>query len=183
MRFFLPKAFFILAVFACFNVQASSLDVNLRNEAIRLALRGPINQSGLNLSISGLHHEDDRDLITVGVSVIEEFANESFVGIGGHLYGFDAKNTDGMGVALGGFFRYALPAFPGLGLGGQLYYGPDVVSFNDVKQYFETAFRLEYQLLSQANVYVGYRYIKIKMDSGRKGRIDDGVHLGLRLDY
>ncbi len=180
---FLSVACSILAICACFSVQASSLDINLRDEAIRLAVRGPINESGLNLSLSGLHHEDDRDLITAGVSVIESLADGSYVGIGGHLYAFDAKNVDGLGMALGGFFHYALPAFPGLGLGGQLYYGPDVVSFDDVKRYIETAMRLEYQILSQANIYVGYRHIRIKMDNGGKGRIDNGLHFGLRLTY
>ena len=180
---YLLAVFSILLASASVHIQASSLDLNLRDEAIRLAVRGPINQSGLNLSVSGLHHENDRDLLTVGVSVIENMGSGSHVGIGGHLYAFDAKTIDGLGLALGGFFRYGLSAFPGLGLGGQLYYGPDVVAFDDVKQYVETVLRLEYQLLTQTDIYVGYRRIKIKMDDNSQGRIDSGLHFGLRLMY
>lgn len=177
------NAGFLFLLLSSSSIYSASLDINLRDEAIRLALTGNVDQSGLNFLISGLHHEDDRDLLTGGFAVTETFSHQSYAGLGGHLYAFDAKQLDGMGIALGGFFRQALPAFPGLGVGGQAYYGPDVISFDDVKQYIEYALRLEYHVLSNANVYAGYRYIRIKMDNDRSGRIDDGMHVGLRLLY
>ncbi|MBV1872514.1 MAG: YfaZ family protein [Gammaproteobacteria bacterium] len=175
--------FSVLLVTVGMHAHASSLDINLRDEAIRMTIRGPVNQTGLNMSLSGLHHENDKDLIAAGVSVVEEMEAGSYVGVGGKLYAFDANSVDGLGIALGGFFRYGLPGIPGLGLGGQLFYGPDVVSFDDVKQYIETELRLEYELLTQAIIYTGYRHITIKMDNNSKGRVDSGLHFGLRLMY
>ncbi|MBV1873180.1 MAG: YfaZ family protein [Gammaproteobacteria bacterium] len=163
--------------------QASSLDVNLRNEAVELSASGPVNLSGLNFSLSGLHHERDRDLISLGVSVTEELAEQSFVGLGGKLFAVDLHHADGNGLAIGGFFRYALPSLSGFGFGGGLYFSPDVTSFGDVDNYIEAAVRMEYQIMSTANVYLGYRYIDVNLRSSDEGRVDKGAHFGLRLDY
>ena len=164
-------------------VQASSLDVNLRDEAVELSASGPLNLSGLNLTLSGLHHERDRDLISLGVSVTETLSEESFVGLGGKVFAVDLHHADGSGLAIGGFFRYAFPSISGLGFGGGLYFSPDVTSFGDVDNYIEAALRVEYQIMTTANIYVGYRYIDVNLQGSNEGRLDQGAHLGLRLEY
>lgn len=169
--------------------QATSLDVNVGNETVGLAYMGALSNSELNVNIAGMHHQDDRDVLTAGISVVEYVDRESHIGLGANLYTFDTPEIDGNGIALGGFFRQDLGLVPHLGLGAQAYFGPSIVSMDSADDFLDATLRLEYQLIQQANIYVGYRKIKVYLDDETKaktlsdGNIDSSWILGLRMVF
>lgn len=185
MKPFLKTSLRLLLLQMPILAQASGLDLNIGNETVALSLMGPINTSDLNVSISGMHHQDDRDVLTTGLSVIEQTDVESHIGIGANIYTFDTPDIDGMGIALGGFFRQALPQVSHLGLGGQVFYGPSIVSMDSADDFLDATLRLEYQIIHQANIYLGYRKIKVFVDKKEEsdGKIDSSWVAGMRLTY
>lgn len=170
-------------------VQAASLDINVGNETVGLAYMGAFSNSELNVNISGMHHQDKQNVLTAGISVVEYVDRESHIGLGANVYTFDTPKIDGNGIALGGFFRQDLGFVPHLGLGAQAYFGPSIVSMDSADDFFDATVRLEYQLIQQANVYVGYRKIKVYLDDETKaktnsdGKIDNSWILGMRLVF
>lgn len=185
MNLFLKASLRLFLLHMPLAAQASGLDLNIGNETVALSLIGPINSSDLNVSISGMHHQNDRDVLTTGLSVIEQTDVESHIGIGANIYAFDAPEIDGVGLALGGFFRQALPQVPHLGLGGQVFYGPSIVSMDSADDFLDATLRLEYQVIHQANIYLGYRKIKVFVDDEieDEGEIDSSWVAGMRLTF
>lgn len=189
MSVILKNSIKIFLFSAPFALQAASLDINVGNETVGLAYMGAFNNSELNLNISGMHHQEDRDVLSAGISVIEYVDKESFIGVGANLYTFDTPEIDGSGIALGGFFRQDLGMVPHLGLGAQVYVGPSIGSMDSADDFLDTTVRLEYQVIQQANIYVGYRKTKVYLDKETKaktnsdGGIDSSWLLGMRMIF
>lgn len=189
MSVILKNSFKIFLFSAPLAAQAASLDINVGNETVGLAYMGALSNSELNLNISGMHHQEERDVLSAGISVVEYVDKESFIGVGGNLYTFNTHEIDGSGIALGGFFRQDLGMVPHLGLGGQAYFGPSIVSMDSADDFLDATVRLEYQVIQQANLYVGYRKTKVYLDKETKantnsdGSIDSSWLIGLRMIF
>jgi predicted porin len=42
---------------------------------------------------------------------------------------------------------------------------------------------VDYQLLKNASMYLGYRNVNVKIEDGPKLTADNGLHVGLRLEF
>lgn len=162
---------------------AESLSFDLRDEAARLELMAPLSGEDLAYTASLLHHEEDGDFVTLGLHLVQKTRKDSYVGLGLGLMAFDFEEGDGAGLGVGGFARYAFPTMPALALGGQLYYSPDVIAFDDVDRIWEATLRLELRVMDQADLYVGYRRVNVKLDPNVDVDIDDGSHFGFRFYF
>ncbi len=69
-----------------------------------------------------------------------------------------------------------------VGIGGHFYYSPDIVTWLDGERYTEWGVRLDYQLLAQAYVYLGYRDIEVDIN-GQAVEIDDTGHVGMKIHF
>ncbi|PCI41430.1 MAG: hypothetical protein COB51_14025 [Moraxellaceae bacterium] len=162
---------------------SESLSFNLRNDAARLEFMAPLGSGDLAYTASLLHHEDDGDYATLGLELVQKMDKHSYVGLGLALMAFDVEEGDGAGLGVGGFVRYAFPTMPALAFGGQLYYSPDVIAFDDVDRIWEAALRLELRVMDQADVYVGYRRVNVDFEPQGEANIDEGGHLGFRFYF
>jgi hypothetical protein len=163
---------------------ALSLDLNLSDDAAEFKL-GSVSRGGiLETQFSWLHEQDRGDLLGLGLHMVDD-ANPGGsplrIGIGGRLLAIDTPGPDGMALAVGGHFRYTLPGMNRLGLGGELYYAPSIVSGGDLERHLQWALRAEYQILRQANLYAGYR--RVRPNFGQTVTFESGMHVGLRLDF
>lgn len=88
------------------------------------------------------------------------------LGMGAKLVFTSISGEEFTALPLGVVARYALP----LGLpvpvfvGGELYYSPDVLSFNEAKNYLEYELSLDVMLIDRAGVTAGYRKIDTNFD-------------------
>jgi hypothetical protein len=169
---------------------ADSLDLNLRDQAARLTYTAEMNTnsfSGLSGEV-GLFYSEDKDqlddtLFHAGLSVSGENWSQSGtfdISIGTRLYYTTPGNLDLSALAVGGAVRFS-PVHR-LGIGGNAYYAPDVTSFQDAKTFWEAGARIDYQLLPQAFVYVGYRHIEVDIENGPDNvELDDNAHVGIKM--
>ncbi|NNF51445.1 MAG: hypothetical protein HKN59_03310 [Gammaproteobacteria bacterium] len=172
------------------NTLAESLDFNLNNDAARLTFSWDARDNKLTFDAGWLHHQDRGDVAHVGLHLVDFAASGPAapeVGIGGKLFYVDGDtgpvSASGGALGLGGFFRYNFPQADRFGIRGQLYFAPDVVAFGDSKGYLEASLGLTYDVLRDADIYIGARYVKAEFENTPDMTIDSGLHIGLRLKF
>lgn len=172
------------------NTLADSLDLNLNNDAARLTFSWDARDNKLTFDAGWLHHQDTGDVVNVGLHLIDFAASGPSapeVGIGGKLFYVDADtvpgSSSGGALGLGGFFRYNFPQADRFGIRGQLYFAPDVVAFGDSTGYLEASLGLTYDVLREADIYIGARYVRAKFENQADFTLDSGLHVGVRLKF
>jgi len=89
---------------------AEVIDINVSDEAVRLAYIFQFESSGLEVDTSWLHHDDeDADVGAVGLQIVEiggEASGPWSVGLGGRLFYVKTDAEDGSGLGLGGHVGY-----------------------------------------------------------------------------
>lgn len=163
-----------------------SLDISLASDSARFAYDAAKVGSGLHISASLQHHEDDGDLASLGMHVVDMRSPDSplYLGIGGKVFGYVTGDNDGGALGLGGFFRYNIPKTKGVSLAGYAYYAPSVVSFGDTQSLVDSDIRIQYALLPTARVYAGYRYSQVEIEkTNQEIMLEQGIHFGLKVDF
>ena len=168
------------------SMAGGSIDLSLANDSARLEYDAAKVGSGLHISASAMHHEEDGDLISLGLHVVDvrEPNSPLYLGVGGRIFGFKDGDVDGGALGVGGFFSYQIPKVNGLSTAGYLYYAPKVVSFDATENLTDADIRFQYGLLPTARVYMGYRYSSFKIeDIKRTFMLEEGIHFGLKVDF
>lgn len=180
----------LLCACAATPVLADSIDINLHNDAIRGTYTMQLqNTKGLSAE-AGLLYADNIDnttdsetLMHAGLLVSGENWSKSGtfdIALGGRLVYATPGTQDMLALAFGGRLRFS--PVPRLGIGGHLYYAPNITTFMDSDEYQEVGLRVDYQLLPQAFVYVGHRNIKADFN-GVSWKLDNDVHVGFKMTF
>jgi len=172
------------------SVKADALDLNLNNDSVQLLYTSPFTSDagigGANLEVGAIYTEADDYLGIVGLDVKGEAGSGSpglVAGVGVRGYGIGLDTVDIGALAIGGLVQYSPPALNRLSVVGQIFYAPEILTFMDGKHLQSAEFRIEYKVLTQATVYVGYRDIEADLDAGGSVDVDNGGHLGLRFTF
>lgn len=163
-------------------VWADSLDLNLHDKAMRVIYSHALANRGLESEFGLLFDEDDNYLTNIGVKVTGENWSDSGtfdITMGVRAVYADISPIDAAAIGVGGGVRFS-PVHR-LGIGGQIYYAPNILSFSDAKRYTEASVRIDYQLLVQGFVYVGYRRIEFDLEGGGELTVDDEGHVGMKI--
>ena len=165
-----------------------AFDINVNDDAARAALFLRAGNPMLLADLGWLHHQTRGDAIHLGIHLVDEASNgkDSLqAGLGVRFVYTQPDNAlvDGSALALGGFVRYVLPNANRFNIVGYLYYAPDVVSFGDVVEYYDVGARIGYNVVRDADVYLGVR--STKADYGGPGRFsfDSGLHIGFEIRF
>ncbi len=164
---------------------ASSIDFNLNNDSLRVNYASPIGKTkGLQMEMGWLHFDPrDVDILDLGLHVSGENWSKSGtfnIRLGVRTAFVSAGATDILALAPGVNVRFS-PA-QRVGIGGHFYYSPDIVTWLDGERYTEWGVRLDYQLLAQAYVYLGYRDIEVGINGTTVG-IEDTGHVGMKIHF
>lgn len=166
-------------------VNAHTLDLAINDDAVGFDFTTQIPKSELNLGAGLLHHQDLGDAFYGSLFVADNVNKQSAIlaGIGARYYFIDADEIDQDGTALGigGFMNWDVPGVPNLSLRGDLYYAPDVLSFGEVEKFVDFSGRVQYRLIEQAWVYLGYRRAKVSPEEGNNQNIDEGAMIGVMV--
>lgn len=172
--------------FASGTAAADSLDVNIHNDALRIVYGMGLESvsRGAELEFGHMFNQDDQSVSHLGFIVSgENWSNAGVfdIGLGARGVYVDVDHLDATALALGGRVRFS--PIQRLGVGAFAFHAPEIVS-NDADGYTEWGVRLDYQVLPQAFVYVGYREIELELeDGGPEVELDDEGHLGMRLMF
>ena len=182
----------IASLGASVSASAARLDVNLNQDSARFtyySLIGGSTYGRTEMSTGLLYNEDKNYLLELGMQVVDVAGSESpglEIGVGPKLfYTFDDESdVTGLSIAIGGIIRYSLPQLPRLALQGSLYYAPSITSTLDTDSFLEYGARVAYEILPTANIYLGYRRIRIDYTKGVGSQtLDDGAMLGMDFSF
>ena len=97
---------------------------------------------------------------------------------------YDQKSEErGPSLALGGDVRYRLPDLEEVSLGGSFYYAPSALALIDSEGYSDLHLFVGYEVIPNGEVYLGWRRLKNEFEDDGWVAMDDGVHVGIRLQY
>lgn len=179
---------FVFAMCAAFTAHANDLNINLGSNAASINYAASLTSSGLQGEFGYLHHTDSVDIGSAGLMVV---GNSNPVGspflfaIGGKLFFISPKQYSGNGtvLGLGGHFNYTWPTYNRFTIGGELYYAPKIVSFNNADRYFQYGVNAGYEILRNAELYVGYRHISAAFTGTSTVTLDSTFMVGLNLSF
>ncbi len=181
-------AFLLLA--ASTSVLADSVDVNLRDSAVQLQYIAPLGHDSLgstDLHAGLLYTDHDGRYGDFGILVKGPVGDRSSgvtAGIGLKALVAKAGDFNAAALALGGQMRFSSPGDTRLGVVGELYFSPNIVTYRDAERFVEANVRLEYELISQASAYVGYRRITFSIANYNTDAVlDTGFNAGVRLSF
>ncbi len=191
MKFQRAGLFLVLASTAI-AVQGANLDFNLASNAVAVDYTASLTETGLEGDLSYLHHSDRADIAAAGVDLVgnaSPVGSPLIFGVGAKAFFISPKSTpvtpndNGLAVGVGAHFRYTWPTYNRFAIGGELYYAPSIVSFQNADRYLQFGARAAYQILRNADAYIGYRHISAAFNGGANVTLDSSFVVGLSLTF
>ncbi len=175
------------------TAQAEIFDLSLGDNSFRAALYGPLSrvidgtkgQYDVGVIVRP-KREDDLFVAHVGGLVTGDAGARQFnlaagLGLRGVYIGRD--HDSGGAVAVGGQAEARFPGYERIGFTVYGYFAPEVLSLGEFDQYYEFGTAVDYQVLKDASVYLGYRNVNVELENGGDITADNGLHAGLRLSF
>ncbi|MES1992154.1 MAG: YfaZ family outer membrane protein [Pseudomonadota bacterium] len=181
----------VFAVCVPFAALSHTVDLSVSDDAFRLAYEGDVAPAAggtLRADVGALHNSDEGDLIHLGLKVRGD-AGGNTVGVegalGATLYGasLDSPNKDVSALAFTGELYVTPQELNRARLALTASYAPEVLTFGDGKSLLDTAARLEYEVLNETRVYVGYRLSRVKLDQAGDQDLEQGAQIGLNVTF
>jgi hypothetical protein len=179
-----------LSLLACSTtVLADAFDINLNDTSVQLQYGASMGKDTLGrseLHLGYLYANDKNSFLDLGFRVKDELGtNAPGVTVGFGLKGLyaDSKNYSASAMAIGGLVRYAPFKDTRFGIGGLVYLSPNIVTFGDADRFIETGVKLDYEVIPQAVVYLGYRKIEFKLTTDTDATLDESAVIGLTMSF
>jgi YfaZ precursor len=188
MMRFLRLSLFLALVSAAFATSAANIDFNLASNAAAVDFTTNLTETGLEGDLGYLHHTGKVDIADAGLDLTgnaSPVGSPLIFGVGAKAFFISPKtvNENGLAVGVGAHFRYTWPTYNRFAIGGELYYAPNIVSFRNTDRYLQAGVRAAYQVLRNADVYVGYRYITAAFGGGSSITLDSSLMVGMSLTF
>ena len=173
---------------------AGTLDFNLRNSSAQVQYSAPMGREELGktqFQLGGLYSEygnDNNTMFDAGLAVKDEIGSKApgfSAGAGIKALAAHTVGTNESAIAIGGMLRYSPPSLSRLGIIGQLYFSPNITTFGDADRYEQSEAQVEYAIIPNAAVYIGYRNIQFDLNTGGKSKttLDEGAFVGVRMSF
>ncbi len=182
----------VLVLFACSGIRAQTLDLNLSNETAEAAFSAPFastsfGKSAYQISVLFSENNADNNWITgAGFFVSGEAGVDApglEFGVGVNIYLSEVENQQFAAIPLGAHVMYRPPMLNRFFAKLAFEYAPDIVTFNDGDKLLLSLVRTGYEILPNADIYVGYRNIQVGLKDGPDQTIDEGWHVGVHLSF
>lgn len=172
---------------------AEVFDAAVSEDTLRIAVNGPLSRlfavnkgeysvGGVGGDIEDFSH-DRFFAVHGGLLLTGEAGPNLDAGLGARMQFVDAESAEGGALALGGQVRLKLLQADRLRFNVSLWYGPDASSFGDFDEFTEFSASVGYEVLRDAELYLGYRQIEVGIDKGPDVDLEDGAHVGIRLQF
>ncbi len=176
------------------SAMADTVDINLRDTSAQFQYKSSMGRDALGKTEFhlGVLYVDKNNLLSdFGVLVKDELGGNApgfSVGVGikglvAKVKGDNPTTSNASALALGGLVSYSPPAIPRSAIVGQVYLSPNIVTFGDAERYVEAVARMEYEVIPQSVVYLGYRRIGFGIKNQPYTILDEGVNLGVRISF
>jgi hypothetical protein len=176
------------------TVMADSIDITLRDTSAQFQYRTSMGRDALGKTefhVGALYVNKHNMMSDFGLLVKDELGGNApgfSVGVGlkglaAQVTGKNLVENNVSALALGGLVRYSPPEAHRLGIVGQVYFSPNIVTFGNADRYVESGVRIEFEVIPQAVVYLGYRRIGFGIKAQPYAILDEGANLGVRISF
>ncbi len=176
------------------TVLADTVDITLRDTSVQLQYKTSMGRDALGKAEfhAGVLYVNKNNMLgDFGLLVKDELGDKApgfSVGVGlkgviAQVSGNTSTANNVSALALGAMVRYSPPTISRLGFVGQMYLSPNIITFGDADRYVETGARIEYEVIPQAVVYLGYRRIAFDLKSEPRATLDEGATVGVRMSF
>jgi predicted porin len=169
---------------------ADTLDIGLSNRTAEFKYGVPSTLAGKSEIYAELMYNDAHSVIGGGGVLV---ANDEIqvpgltIGIGAKAVAATIKSTPNYkagAVALGAQARYELPAERRIAFAGEVYYAPQITTFNDADSYQQFGARAEFSVSPQTQIYAGYRKVRFTLNNSHGDAVlMSGPHIGVQLSF
>jgi hypothetical protein len=161
-----------------------AFDLSIKSDMVRIEHEAVLVGSGALFTVGGLFTQSDASMFSVGFNGVDTSSQNVEWNGGLGVKGFLWNVSDSyLSLAVGGFARYAPATMNGLGFEGSFYMSPSILSFGDADSFQEMVLRVNYKIMPQGRVFVGYNNASGTLKSGGRQSINQGMHLGFRFKY
>lgn len=176
-------------------VPAQTLDLNLSNDGAQFRYitqdRDSTGFGNKEVDLGLVYTTDDVIVGMFGAQVVAEAGSRSpglDAGLGLKLFGANAEideqdDASLFALTLGGQLHFVPPPWPRIGVSLQGYFSPDVVTFGDADKFIYLSSALEYRVLPQAMIYLGYRKMRAGIEDDGTVTLESGGHFGFQLEF
>lgn len=172
-KFRLASALLLGAV--ALQANASELSLGLTNESVTTELELQVSRD-VNATM-GYVYSDEGGHLAQGAMHFTHDAGVHHFEVGANLSQVWADHApNGSAVGLGG--RYALELGPKISLHASGYYAPEFLSFGDVDGYYELDSHVQYHIMPNLSLSVGYRKTVFEYDHARDLDFEDSAYIG-----
>jgi hypothetical protein len=166
---------------------AAEVDLNVNNNAARLTVEVPVPSNNLAFDGSWLHSNNGDAVSVAGHVTGSALTGASLkAGVGlrlSYVNYDDVTDEDGANLGIGGFLRYTVPNYDRFTLGTSLYYAPSVLAFGDTDNFLDFTVWGGYSIIPNADVYAGWRRVRVDLDEANSRNIDGGWLIGVRARF
>ncbi|HEY3643902.1 MAG TPA: YfaZ family outer membrane protein [Gammaproteobacteria bacterium] len=187
MRLYRAAALSLALASAAFAARAADVDFNLASNAVAGNFTTNLTDTGLQGTLGFMHHTDRADIFDAGADLVgnaSPVGSPLIFGIGAKFFYIAPKGFDnGEALGVGGHFRWTIPSYNRFAVGGELYYAPNIVAFQSADRFLESRVTANYQILRNADAYIGYRYVSASFDGAPSRTLDSSVIVGFQLSF
>lgn len=170
----------IVAALLAVNVHANDIELAISDELIDLRLVAEY-EKDFRGSFAYMHadHDDiESDQLSYTFATQGKIKRLNVL-LGARAFILDAEHDDGYGVALGGGGSFGL--IEKVSLSGELFYAPDIITGGDFDNARDISLRLNYQLIENGAIFIGYRDFEV--DAGSDVDLYDDPYVGIRFSF
>ncbi len=185
----LTYVFLLLSVSS--HANSRGIDLKLANEMAEfnyLTESSTFGYGGADIGLGFMFTEDDDVQFSGNFMISGNPAGNNRAiqfGVGGKLMvaSIDATNDELGALAIGGQFRYVVPAATPVAFVASAYFAPGITSFSGADQYSEFSAAVELEVTPSARAYLGYRNMEYEFENGGEFELDDHMHIGIKFDF
>ncbi|MBE0597599.1 MAG: hypothetical protein IH614_10040 [Desulfuromonadales bacterium] len=179
-----------LLVLSAGAATADTLQLSFNDRSAQLGYRYFLMEDDFGSTVLGgrlLYNEkEETTLGSLGVEFIGEPGNIAGLdlGFGARLYGGRADHRQELLVlTIGTTADYFPPMLGGLGVFGEIFYGPKIFSTLDAERLLETSVAIGYAATPRVRVHLGYQNIRTKFEDTGTWTIDEALRIGFTARF
>ena len=202
MRFSLLKSFVAVVFFSLIvsSAFANSAEISLNSNTFKLQGDFELGNNGVVIEASALHNQDRGNVAGLAGLKYGNAGSEGLnAGLGLKLAYVDPdiepevtilpfplpefSSPSGAALAIGGKVTYIPPQYNRMNISAHIWYAPDVLAFDKIDKYQEIGVSVGYNVIRDADVFIGYRNLKAGFKEFGDGTLDTGLHAGIRVKF
>ncbi|MGM0624063.1 MAG: YfaZ family outer membrane protein [Campylobacterota bacterium] len=170
----------------------SEVNINVNDEALNLSGALYLNDV-YNLDYTSKYYfgagflrtsqsgEDNHNLMNLNLKVMNTFPNAKGLtfGMGLKALYLDHSHADMNALALGLMAKYDI--LPKLNIDASIHYAPKVLTYRDGDSHREFDINLNYAVINNGYVYIGYRDLETKLDHNGEIEYNENPYIGFKF--